>query len=264
MVQRVVLGGLLAVALIGWGVVIDRTRPLSQPLLFSALQVASLGGAALGLLWCWRRARLEHRRIAFAVAALLAWRVAYFPIMVFSGHVASIGEWLLAGIGLPIVVYPVFLLAVAALHAVAAVAATWVVKPPVRALRIALVPVFLVALAVSFNKPSDLVPFPDTVALLREPVPPLRAERENPYLTALVGPGYWPNQRVVLLAAGLTYETIPPSPWATSVKTVLEGLFEAHPHGSSADRVREHYLAYHAAHAQIGCRRLADCPLPAP
>ena len=88
--------------------------------------------------------------------------------------------------------------------------------------------------------------------------PPLQPEKGNPYLPALVGPGYWPNQRVVLLAAGLTYETIPPSPWATSVKAVLEGLFQEHPYGSSADRVREHYRAYHAAHGRIGCRRCGN------
>ncbi|MDH3684700.1 MAG: hypothetical protein OEP95_00660, partial [Myxococcales bacterium] len=86
--------------------------------------------------------------------------------------------------------------------------------------------------------------------------------RENPYLEALVGPGYFPTQRVMLLAAGLTYATIPPSPWATTVKAVLEGDFEVNPHGSTADRVTEHYLAYHAAQPFLGCSDYAECPLP--
>lgn len=264
MVGRIVLGGLLAGVLVGLGAMIGDMRPLSQSLLFSALQVASIGGAALGLAGCWRRARLAHRRVAFFVAALCSWRVAYFPVMVFSGHLASLGEWILIALGLPIVIYPTFLLAVATLHAVSVRAASWLVTPPVRAARVALIPVFLAAAMVSFVKSSDLTWLPDTVTSLRQPVPPLRSAQANPYLKALVASGYWPNQRVVLLAAGLTYETIPPSPWASAVKGVLEGLFEAHPRASTMERVREHYRAYHAAHVQIGCRRLADCPLPRP
>lgn len=214
---------LVAAVLVAWGVRLDATRPLEQLPLFVGLQVASLSGMALGLLWSWPRARSGARRVAFAAAAVLGWRLAYFPVMVFSGHVASIGEWSLAAAGLPIFVYPVFLVAVAALHAAAALAATWLVAPPHRAFRAVLTPAFLVAAAVSFLRPSDLRPWPDTVTRLDAPVPALRAARGNPYLEALVGPGYWPNQRVILVAAGLTYDTIPPSPWGTAVKAVLEG-----------------------------------------
>ena len=68
----------------------------------------------------------------------------------------------------------------------------------------------------------------------------------------------------LLLAATLTYDTIPSSPWATTVKAVLEGRFEANPFASIGDRVREHYLAYHSAHPVIGCRRLDGCAAFAP
>ena len=99
--------------------------------------------------------------------------------------------------------------------------------------------------------------------LLPAPVAPHR----NPYLPELFAPGYASHQRVMLLAAGLTYETIPPTPWARTVMSVLEALFGETPHGSTADRVLEHYRAYASAHPLIGCRSFETCPVtvsPAP
>jgi hypothetical protein len=246
------------------GLRIDGTLPLRQGPLFFGLQAASIGGALLGA-WAFRwidGPSAPLWRLVLAVA--LGWRLAYFPIMVFSGHVASIGEWLLLVSGLPVFVYPSFLVSVAAIHAAAAAAAGLLVHPPRRWLRPAVLPAFLVAAAVSFNQLSDLTLLPDRVISVEAPIPPMESGRSNPYLPALRASGYLPNQRVVLLAAGLTYETIPPSPWATTVKAVLEGLFHARPFGSTQERVLEHYLAYHSAHAQIGCRALADCPPDAP
>ncbi len=248
--------------LVATGIALDRAMPLVQSALFVALQGASLMGAGIGLALAVRLAGAAARPLGFALLALLSWRLAYFPIMVFSGHVASIGEWLLALSGLPIFVYPVFLLSVAALHAVAAVAISTLLAPPHPLLRWAVAPAFVVATLVSFNQLEDLRPLPDTVVQIDpSEVPPMRLEQGNPYLSALVGEGYLPNQRVVLVAAGLTYDTIPPSPWATAVKAVLEGLFLDKPFGSTRDRVLEHYLAYHAAHPRIGCRQESDCPI---
>jgi len=251
------IAALLGALLAGWGVVLDQAAALPQLGLWSGLHVASLGGAALGLAATWG----EHRAVR-AVAALLAWRLAYFPIMVFSGHVASIVEWACLAVGLPVFVYPAFLLAAATLHAGVAAAAVIVVRPPQPWLRVALAPAFVVAALVSFMKPADFHPLPDRFVRLDRPVPPPRAAGANPYLGALVGPGYFPTQRTMLLAAGLTYATIPPSPWATTVKAVLEGDFRANPFAPTLDRVREHYLAYHAAHPFLGCRDFESCPLP--
>ena len=61
--------------------------------------------------------------------ALFIWRIAYFPLMVFSGHVASIGEWLQLLLGLPIWIYGVFLCAIATLHAVAAFSSAQLLRP---------------------------------------------------------------------------------------------------------------------------------------
>jgi hypothetical protein len=252
----------LVVALLAAGIRLDRAFPLSQTALWSALQLASAGAALLAGLVIAGEPRWRGRRLVLAAACLLGWRLAYFPIMVFSGHVASIAEWLLLAVGLASAVYPVFLLSVAALHAAAALAASFVAAPPLPWLRWAAASAFVVAALVSVTRPSDLRPLPDLLVTLGAPVPVPAAPRGNPYLEALVAPGYFPTQRVMLLAAGLTYATIPPAPWAEAVKSTLEHDFRRNPHGSTADRVREHYLAYHAAHPWLRCRSLAACPLP--
>ncbi len=166
---------------------------------------------------------------------------------------------------LPVVVYPVFLLSVAALHAVAGLASGWLVEPgPGRRgtglIASAAIPAFAMATLVSFTTLRDLRPLPDTTFSLEAPVPPAREPATNPYLPALTAPGYALPQRLMLVAAGLTYATIPGSPWARTVKGVLEGQFERNPVASTHDRVVEHYLAYHSAHARIGCRDEGDCP----
>ncbi len=266
---RLVFASLALVGgLASWGARIDATLPLQQLSLFTGLQAASLLGAALGAfafrLHLRGRGRSGARLWLQVPVTLLAWRVCYFPIMVFSGHLASIGEWLLIRLGAPVVIYPVFLVSVAGLHAVAASAALGLVDPPLRGFRALVSPGFLVALAVSFNQWRDLTLLPDRNVSLEGPVPLMHGELGNPYLQALWAPGYLPNQRVLLLAAGLTCEAIPPSPWATTVKAVLEGLFLERPFGATQDRVLEHYLAYHSAQLQIGCRALDDCPPDAP
>lgn len=259
--MRVALLLFLLAALVAWGIAIDRSEALTQNLLFTALQVASLGGAGLGAAFAASRFRSSAVIVLLGVLALLAWRISYFPIMVFSGHVASVGEWIQLATSFPVAVYPIFFCSVVLLHALAASAASWLLKPPHPAMYAALVPAFAVAITVSFSQPSDWTWLPDRTWALEDQVPKPRAEEGNPYLPALAQPGYAVQQRVMLAAAGVTYATIPPSPWATTVKAVLEGLFHENPVASTGDRVREHYLAYHSAHGFIGCTSYHDCPL---
>ena len=255
------LGGLCVLAtLFGAGWMLDRSQPVGQQALFLSILGASLLGASLGVSARWPRVRTGRREL-LVLAAILAWRISYFPIMVFSGHVASIGEWLLLGARiLPVFVYPIFLVAVAGLHLAAVAGASWLVDPPRRRWLVpAAVPAFVLAALVSFNTPRDLVLLPDTSAALDSPVPPRRDPERNPYLPRVTAPGYLLSQRVMLVAAGLTYATIPDSPWARTVKGVLEEQFEANPIAPTHARVREHYLAYHSAHALIGCRSVEGC-----
>ena len=124
----------------------------------------------------------------------------------------------------------------------------------------AAIPAFAVAVLVSFSTLRDLSLLPDTSLSLATAVPNARQPVANPYVTRITAPGYALPQRVMLVAAGLTYATIPDSPWARTVKGVLEGQFEANPVAATRDRVEEHYLAYQSAHPKIGCRSLEACP----
>jgi hypothetical protein len=251
--------------LIAVGVRLDTSQPVAQAALFGSMVSSSLAGAALGVGLGLARVRTP-RRGALALAALVAWRISYFPIMVFSGHVASIGEWLLLGSRvLPVVVYPVFLVSIALLHALAGVASSWLVDPGpgrrgVGLLAAAAIPAFAIAVLVSFSTLRDLSLLPDTSLSLAATVPNARPPVANPYAPRITAPEYALPQRVMLVAAGLTYATIPDSPWAHTVKGVLEGQFELNPVASTRERVEEHYLAYHSAHTKIGCRSLEACP----
>jgi hypothetical protein len=261
------LGGLAAVffaSLFFHGLAIDRA-PYSQRRLWRAIHFASLGGVALGTLVNGALVfDSTAQRLAMIPLALVVWRVTYFPLMVFSGHVVSVSEWMHAFVGIPIWIYGVFLLVIGLLHTVVSFLFGQLLAPIHPAVYPALLVLFALATAVSFAKPVDLHPLPDRFRSLADPVPPPVAPRRNPYFSRLIGPGYLPHQRIVLLAAGLTYETIPPSPWGRTVKAVLEGLFDEKPRASAADRVRDHYLAYAAAHPLIGLRDLSECPVPLP
>jgi hypothetical protein len=252
---------LVVLVLAAVGLMLDGSRSVPQPVLFLAVFSASLLGALGAMLGSWSRVSETRRRLVLLGVTWLAWRLAYFPIMVFSGHVASIGEWLLVRAGpLPVLVWPTFLLSVAALHAAAGGVASWLVRPSPPALRAAGALAFGVAALVSFTTLSDLRWLPDTAWSVERAVPAPRLPTRNPYLPRLAEAGYSVPQRVLLVAAGLTYDTIPESPWAGTVKGVLEAEFDANPRASSASRVEEHYLAYRSAHAFIGCRRPGDCP----
>ncbi len=262
-----VLGLGFAAFLFREGLALDRA-PYDQAAMWRSIHLASLGGAALGAaaaasLWL----RRGWQRLLMLPLALFVWRIAYFPLMVFSGHVASIGEWLQVLLGLPIWIFGVFLCAVGALHGVAAFASAQLMRPVHPVVPVALPLALAVACAVSFSNADDLRVSPDRFQRLDVAVPAPVAPRANPYLPRLLASGYAHHQRVMLLAAGLTYETIPPSPWARTVMSVLEALFEENPHGSTADRVLEHYRAYASAHPLIGCRSFDTCPVavaPAP
>jgi hypothetical protein len=260
---QLAVAAIFLLALFVWGAAIDR-QPYSQPGLWTAIHAASLGGVALATSWTLPRLEGIGRRIALVLVVLVVWRLTYFPLMVFSGHVASVVEWVLAFLRLPIVVYGVFLVSIGTLHTLVALGAAQIVHPFHPLVYVAIALVLLNAGAVSFAKPADLKLLPDGFRTLAEPAPPPVAPTRNPYFSPLVGPGYLPHQRVVLLAAGLTYETIPPSPWGRTVKAVLEVLFNEKPHASTAQRILDHYLAYKSAHPLIGYRSFADYPTPLP
>ncbi len=249
---------IVTIALAGAGLWLDTREVLEQATVFVAFHVASLAGILLAAVYLCFNVEGFWRRLLIIACAFIVWRMSFFPVMVFAGWVATLGEWLLINTGLPVVIYPTFLVAMAAMHWGAVMLggvmvlrrkALW--APPLLA-------AFIIAVMVSMTAPEDLAPLPDYSLSLEDAVPPVIPPRGNPYFEVLGKAGYgWP-ERVLIFASGAMYDLIPGTPWSTAVKSVLEHAFRDLPKASSAQRVREHYLAFRAAHGRIRCG--SDCP----
>lgn len=250
----------LAVAVMT-GIWFDQVPVLNQPHLFATFQVISLAGIAWGILtsldWFAKRQGLasQAKKIVLLLAALVVWRISYFPIMVFAGWVATLGERLtfaMSGIiSLPIVIYPIFFITMLLMFASATFAMGAIVYMQHKKWMIITLPAFVMATMVSFSKPSDIGWLPDTHVYVSEPLPVAMLPVENPYLP-LLGKSEYPLQKKVLLfAAGSIYVFVPHSPWAGTVKGTLEDLFRNNPNGSTSIRIRDHYESYHVAHKFI-------------
>jgi len=250
--QTLVAIVVLIAALTVFGVILDHSIPESTTPLFAGFMAASLLGVVLGGVGFGKRLGSRRNVVVFSVCLCLVWRLTYFPFMVLAGTGAAYAESVAIWCGVRPLVFAPFLMLLAALHAVTA----WLTGlPVVLRLRLVWLPfglALLPAATVSLSQPVDLHPLPDRCwhrvpddITVSKPV-------ANPYLPALKRPEYRIHQRVLLLAAGLTYDLIPGSPWSRSVKGTLEDSFLENPFGSTGDRVLEHYSGYLAAHPHIG------------
>jgi hypothetical protein len=263
-----VAGVLLALAV---GFHLDGQPTLTQPTLFWCFVSLGLGGATLGALLGAEDDPHRGRRLLAGGAALLAWRVSYFPLLVLCGWLASVGEWVLRalfGFGW---VYPSFLpLLFAANLAVGAVAAaaiavprgeppsgrlphprTWLHRPPRRLLWALGALALPVAAMVSFSQPSDRVLWSDRPWREPRPIPPIHEPEQNPYARILREHSLGLASKVLALNAAITYPLVPEGPWGAAMKGTLEALALAQPIATSQERIDEHYLAYLAAHPRI-------------
>ena len=232
------------------GIILDSITLTSSGPLFFAFTAVSLAGLALGSLSTWPGLKTRKQRLAYAAGLYIAWRLAWFPVMVFSGTGAAYAESLALLCRIPTSIYPCFLVLVAALHASAALLAGWPLLSKRRLAWSVAILALSPAAAVSLSGIEDRHPLPDRCWALRPGVP-ASPPVANPYLPALDRPEYHWHQRVLLLAAGSTYNLIPASPWSRDVQGTLEYLFLKNPLGSTADRVGEHYQGYLAAHRQL-------------
>ena len=243
------------------GIWFDQVRILNQPQLFTTFQVLSLTGIAWGILisldWFANKKSLASpaKKIMLLLAALVVWRISYFPIMVFAGWVATLGERLtfaISGIiSLPIIIYPIFFITMLVMFAGATFALGAIIYLQYKKWMIITLPAFVMATMVSFSKPSDIGWLPDTHVNVREPLPVAMQPVENPYLPLLGKPEYPLQKKVLLFAAGSIYVFVPHSPWAGTVKGTLEDLFRKDPNGSTSIRILDHYESYHVAHKLI-------------
>ncbi len=226
--------------------------------LFVAFHVASLTGAASAV-WPFLSATRESRsRVLALTAGFILWRIAYFPVFVISGWVATWFDWSSYAAQLPVTgIYFVFLPAIFALHFVITLVTMLVVMRRKWLLLIPGFPMLVLAMLVSFNQPVDLNLLPDRT-ISREPrfsSQPL--PQGNVYGLLLEGGKSNPAQYALLYSGLILYELIPSAPWSSTVKQVIaQGALE-NPNGSTADRVYEHYVAF--LFAQPCVRRTEKC-----
>lgn len=253
-----ILGALTIIVAILTGIWLDRMPVLDQTSLFIVFQVISLSSIVTGILWWCAKEQPNWQRLLIVVAAILAWRVSYFPIMVFAGWIATLFEQLtLPHENVPIVIYPWYLLCMFVMHCIAALAAGALVTLRWKYLLPITVPAFAMAFLVSFTGAVDYKLLPDVEISFNEPLPPGNTPSSNVYRVELEKGNLPIPRHAILIASSTIYPLIPPSPWSATVKGTLEVLFKNMPIASTEVRVRDHYFAYHRAHHLIGCRH--DC-----
>lgn len=243
------LYALIAACVGAGGIVLHRRADLNPATIASCVHVAALVGVAACIFVGASTTRTRRAWARAALAAYLGWRVAFFPVLVLSGHAAAISEWTVRFLhGNAWTVCPMLLLAMATgtaitvrlVHATLG-AGSW------RRRVICGAPCIAAGL-ISFTAPSDLDLLPDRTPWSNTPTPEASPPLGNAYQHALDAGLVGAAQRPLVIAASLTYETIPCAPWASHVQGTLELAFRGHPKASSMDRVREHFQAFAAAH----------------
>jgi hypothetical protein len=250
----------------GWRV--DARESLTQSVLFWHFLTLGLLGGALGWALQARHERSALRKLVGALAALAVWRVAYFPLMVICGWLASVGEWLAFHALGRSVIYPTFLSLILAMNLVIAWIATAAFtnaqpdpgrgalarllrQPPQKPLWGVGALALPVAAMVTFSKPSDLVPFGDRPWKEVRPIPEIHDPKRNPYEIILREREMELPAQVLAFNAYVTYPLVPEGPWGSAMKGTLEALALENPVATSQERIDEHYLAYLAAHARL-------------
>lgn len=252
------LGILILLIVIG-GLYLNRKSELSIIELYVTFYATSIAGLAFGI-WPFVSAAAGSRWRAIAlVAGTIVWRIAYFPVFVLAGWVATWFDWLSYSADLPVAgIYPVFLLASFTMHLAVASVSGLIVLRRLWALLIPGIPLLALAILVSFNRPADFRILPDYTIARELDLPTQSVPEGNVYAGLLASGQYNPAQQILLYSGLILYELIPAAPWSSTVKYVIaQGVLE-NPSGSTADRIYEHYLAYLVAQPCV--RRDDTCP----
>ena len=108
---------LTSLAVLGLSVEINPNSQAWQ--LFSGFHLAGLSAITCVSLWGLKQLPSKAKRYSFIVSQLLAFRIAYFPVVVFSATVACYSELLLQylPIDLPIKIFPALFVSAALLFA---------------------------------------------------------------------------------------------------------------------------------------------------
>lgn len=232
-----------------YGVMLESNTDIQAHQLFIGLHLAGLGGISMAALSVNKKISLGKRIWVFLVLQLIAFRVAYFPVMVLSATVACYSEWLLitAIPELPIKIFPMFFISASLLFAIFSELLFFSLNGE-KAAALVIVCIMIPMTMISFSTREDFTVLPDHNWINNMSLPEIRLPEQNPYLTVSQTQEINIAQQVVALAGALLYPLIPNSPWAITSKGILEHAYRDNPAGSSLDRLNDHYAAFIAAH----------------
>lgn len=242
LVIYLVVGALL----ISGGIHLDRADSLTPAYIALWIHAAGLIGALTFAITGPRDARFGR-----SIATYVGWRVSFFPVLVLSGHIASIIEWGLWRLDLSRWIYPTILLGMVTGVSVAIRITFAALNADSKRRRVACLLALVPAGLITFTGPGDLDPLPDRTPFANLSIPVAQPPTQNVYQRAQENDGTRLTQRPLLFAASRTYATIPDSPWASQVQGTLEFAFSKTPRASSTDRVAEHFQAFSAAHESL-------------
>ena len=243
---------LMLLLLGGFGVSVE-INPYSQAWqLLSGFHLAGLVAITGVSLTYLKKLPTRRKRYLFVLLQCIAFRIAYFPVVVFSATVSCYFELCLSflKIDLPINIFPIMFISAAILFSVI----HWILffaincKASLYALLILL---GSPALLISFADKDDLTFLPDNNWADIAPLPQITLPQANPYgITSTHSAG----QNMIGIAGKVLYDCIPNAPWSQAVQGTLEQAYRNHPNGNAHDQLRYHYAAFLAAHRQLSSR----------
>ena len=235
---------LILLALLGVSVELNPNAQAWQLLI--GFHAAGLAAITCVSLWGIKQLT-KTKRFWFIGLQLLAFRIAYFPIVVFSATVSCYTELLLntLGVDTPIKIFPELFVSAAVFFAMISYTLFWALTERL-AVQVLIVILGLPAVLISFANQQDFTVLPDNNwADLQLPMVSL--PKANPYDAALKANNSL-GQKVIGLSGYVLYDYIPNSPWAQAVQGTLEQAYLNHPEGNAHDQLTYHYAAFLAAH----------------
>lgn len=244
---------LLTLMLLGiYGISIEMNPHAQSWQLFCGFHLAALIAISSVSLVYLKQLQTKYKRYTFILLQWLAFRIAYFPIVVFSATVSCYSEVVLSyfATDLPINVFPAMFMSAAIFFSMMNITIFWALNGKT-ALYAVIILMGMPAILISFADTNDLTVFPDNNVGDIEPLPKVTLPKENPYGLALTSTHNSLGQKMIGLAGQTLYDLIPNAPWSQLVQGTLEQAYLNHPDGNAHDQLRYHYGAFLAAHHQL-------------
>lgn len=273
------------------GLWLDHMSNLSQSILETGFYISGVIGLFVVTIYYISKNRTLWKNSLLVLLALIVWRIAYFPIMVLAGYVATWGEAVSIAISDYSVVYPFLFLSVALMNALCMIVSGGVLhfvlnlnqyfkksldntklnspnssknsKLMLVSLTtftgIVVIPLVVLAVGVSFTQPADWHAIPDTSILDDKPLPMAALPEMNPYASALDKPNLSWQHKVLFKAAEITYDYIPENTrWSQVVKGTLEKEFVETTEISTAFCTKVHLRAFMTAQPFLNGKESID------